>query len=192
MQVKNNLPTNSNFPFCFTQMLMICTNCSKFFVDELPEVGALKFCKMYLLLLDAWSDFVTEWNRKVSTYNPRDTSPHFIRDFHALRDKIIHYCVDILLILPIGGQLTSDQIRYTIYGPECTDLFFNLISVVYQCCADLRREKTWRYGLLNIRRDLVGPWIEANVALRSTLLVSPCLQGQVQILTSARWRSPSL
>ena len=65
-QVNKTLPTGFNSPFCFVQILMICTDGSKLFVDELPEVGPREVCKMDLLF-GAWSEFVTEWNRKVLT-----------------------------------------------------------------------------------------------------------------------------
>jgi len=43
--------------------------------------------------------------------------------------------------------------------------FLNLVSVVYQCHADLCSKEMGSYTLLDIQRDLVGLWIEANVLL---------------------------
>ena len=59
MQVNESLPTDFNFPFCFVQILVVRTDGSKLFVDELPEVGPFEVRKMDLLF-GTWSEFVTE------------------------------------------------------------------------------------------------------------------------------------
>jgi len=166
MQVNKSLLTCLNSPFCFIQMLMICMDNSELFVNELPEVGALEFCKMDLL--NAWSEFATEWNRRVLTIHA--IRPHISsmtsmpwEQYHSVLCKYPSYFSN-------WGPADNNQIGYAFYRLECTDLFLNLVSVVYQCCADLCSKETGSYTLLDIQRDLVGLWIEANVSLWSILI----------------------